>query len=231
MKSTTILSLVLLAAGASANIFPTEPVAATTWTIGKAFTVTWREDEHATAPKLAELNNLTINLMNGTDQQQTIVDLIAKGVKGVDLKSPSYTVPKTIAPGQYFVRFNQEATTNFIWSTRFQIVGDGPAATTTAVVNATTPVVTGTPAYGTTTPAAGTTTPAAGTTASSSSSGKPSSSSSSATNNPKAVATTSSETSTSTPVPQSSGNVMVSLPSSLMSLAMGGAALIFTYLY
>jgi len=223
MKSTTILSLVLLAAGASANIFPTEPVAATTWAIGKAYTVTWREDEPATVPKLAELNNLTINLMNGTDQQQTIVDLIAKGVKGVDLKTPSYTVPKTIVPGQYFVRFNQEATTNFIWSTRFQIVGDGPAATTTAAANATTPV-TGTPAYGTTTPAAGTT-------ASSSSSGKPSSSSSSATNNPKAVATTSSETPTSTPVPQSSGNVMVSLPSSLMSLAMGGAALIFTYLY
>jgi len=223
MELITVMSLVLLAAGASANIFPTEPVAATTWTIGKAYTVTWREDEPVTVPKLAELNNLTINLMNGTDQQQTIVDLIAKGVKGVDLKAPSYTVPKTIVPGQYFVRFNQEATTNFIWSTRFQIVGDGPAATTTAAANATTPVVTGTPAYGTTTPAAGTT--------SSSSSGKPSSSSSSATNNPKAVATTSSETSTSTPVPQSSGNVMVSLPSSLMSLAMGGAALIFTYLY
>jgi hypothetical protein len=230
MKSTTILSLVLLAVGANANIFPTEPVAATIWTIGKAHTVTWREDDAATTPKLAELNNLTINLMNGTDQQQTIVDLIAKGVKGVDLKSPSYTVPKTIVPGQYFVRFNQEATTNFIWSTRFQIVGDGPVATTSAVVNATTPVVTGTPAYGTTTAAAGTTTPAAGTT-SSPSSGKPSSSSSSATTNPKAVATTPSDTSTSTPVPQSSGNVMVSLPSSLMSVAMGGAALIFTYLY
>ncbi|CAJ0846919.1 13245_t:CDS:2 [Entrophospora sp. SA101] len=91
----TLLSLALLTVGANANIFPTEPVAASTWSGGEKVKLLWKDDN--VPPLISELNNLTIELMTGTDTNQTSLSVIGTNIKGI-AGTADYTVPKDLGP-------------------------------------------------------------------------------------------------------------------------------------
>jgi len=216
MKPATLLSLALLTVGANANIFPTEPVAATTWNGGDNVKLQWKDDDKA--PQLSELNDLTVELMTGTNTNQTSLSVIGKGIKGI-AGTLDYTVPKDLGrPGKfYFVRFNQGK--NFVWSTIFDIQKITPKATdpqtttskapeapkTSEAPKAEAPKTTEAPKAAYDNPP------------------KPSASTS-----PPAA---SAAAATTTPTPASASEAIGISPSSLMSIAIGGVAFIFTYMY
>jgi len=220
MKPATLLSLALLIVGANANIFPTEPVDATTWNGGDKVKLQWKDDD--AAPRLSELNDLTVELMTGTDTNQTSVSVIGKGIKGI-AGTADYTVPKVLGPpGKfYFVRFNQGK--NFVWSTRFNIQKIAPP-----VPKATDPQTTTSkaPEAPKTSEAPKAEAPKATDTSKPAYNNPPKPSDS--TSSPAAAAAAAA---TTTPTPASASEAIGISPSSLMSIAIGGVAFIFTYMY
>jgi hypothetical protein len=101
--------LLALVSAVSANVFPTEPVAATSWQAGVTQTIRWQESKEP--PTLAQFGSAKISIYVGNARQQTMLQSIAAAVDVSKVNTVTFTPNPTIGPDsdEYFIRFESNS--------------------------------------------------------------------------------------------------------------------------
>ncbi|KAG0255966.1 hypothetical protein BG011_004835 [Mortierella polycephala] len=81
-------------------VYPSTPITDTVWKPNTNVTISWTDDMQA--PRLSSKPVFDIFLMTGSDDKQTKLATIAKGVKGGSTTSVDYLVPHVSPPGRSF---------------------------------------------------------------------------------------------------------------------------------
>jgi len=103
----------------NAAVFPTVPDGSNIWKPGDQVVLTWKDD--GKAPALKAIPSLKIEIMTGSDLQQTALATVADNVPGSALQA-KWTVPTVDPPGKiYFMRFTGTGAANIWYTTRFVI--------------------------------------------------------------------------------------------------------------
>jgi len=110
------------------NIYPTEPVASTTYILGKLASVSWRDD--GTSPLVSQLGDVTVDLLC---QHDHLVKRIATKLKPTSY-SLTFQVPSNLSEtSDYFIRFNLPSPYSPVFTARFAIRSEGNAHISSAI--------------------------------------------------------------------------------------------------
>lgn len=111
-KTTTAVAIFAIAGSVSATVFPTAPVAATSWKAGTPQTIRWQESTTPTPPTLATFGNASIAIYTGNRNQQTLLQLITPSINVGTENSITFTPDPEIGPdgSEYFIRFESRVT-------------------------------------------------------------------------------------------------------------------------
>ncbi|KAL1412177.1 hypothetical protein Q8F55_003187 [Vanrija albida] len=113
----TLLAATLACTAAHAQVIPSEPDGATVVRAGSNITTSWAIDKSGT------WNNLTIQLMTGSNLQMVPLETVVTGLDGTKETTFSFVAPEVEPYSKvYFLQFtNGLNPTNVQWTTRFTI--------------------------------------------------------------------------------------------------------------
>jgi hypothetical protein len=105
LSSLLLLSLAVVAPLARANVYVTNPIAASSLPAGQPVSITWQDDNKV--PLLASFGPASIGLYAGNQQQQTLLQMIATNVDVSKISTQSWTPSASVGPNfnSYFIRF------------------------------------------------------------------------------------------------------------------------------
>jgi len=125
------LAALVLAMVVQANIFPTTPVSSTRVAPGGVLNTQWIESSEA--PFANQSSRYDLFLMTGGDLDQVQVSVIGTNIP-ISRTSVPFTIPATLPPGAYFVKFVVGGQS--VFSTRFIVTNkDGEVVSTATDVN------------------------------------------------------------------------------------------------
>jgi len=105
VRISAALTALALAPAAFATIFVTSPVASTTCPAGTECTVAWKDDGNA--PSLAQFGNASVAVYVGSQQVQTLLQMISPSVNVATTNTIVFTPTANIGPNSadYFIKF------------------------------------------------------------------------------------------------------------------------------
>jgi len=109
LSSLLVLVLAVVAPSVHATVFVTSPTASTSWPAGQQATVTWQDDGNT--PTLKSFGPSSIGLYAGSQQQQTLLQMIGTNVDVSAVSSATWQPDPTVGPnyGAYFIRFTSNS--------------------------------------------------------------------------------------------------------------------------